>query len=89
MNVLKIKDHRDILLALRTAGERGPVQVPGTRVAGMAAASGQVGGDPAPATGWWVGFLDDPDVAVAVVVEGGDDARAATIAQRVLRELAG
>lgn len=74
--------------ALRTAGERGPVQVPGTRIAGLAASSGQVSGDPAPATGWWVGFLDDPDVAIAVVVENGDDARAVEIAQRVLRELA-
>lgn len=74
--------------ALRAAGERGPVQVAGRRVAGMAAASGAVGGDPAPATGWWVGFLDDPDVAIAVVVENGDDTRAAEIAQRVLREFA-
>ena len=75
--------------AMRVAGERGPVQVPGRRVAGMAAASGAVRGDPAPATGWWVGFLDEPDVAIAVVVEDGDDARAVTIAQRVLREVAG
>ncbi len=74
--------------ALRTAGDRGPVQVAGRRVAGMAAVSGAVGGDPAPATGWWAGFLDDPDVAIAVVVEDGDDARAVAIAQRVLRELA-
>ncbi len=74
--------------ALRAAGERGPVQVPGRRVAGMAAASGAVSGDPAPPTGWWVGFLDDPDVAIAVVVEGGDAERAVTIAQRVLREVA-
>lgn len=74
--------------ALRAAGDRGPVEVAGRRVAGMAAASGAVRGDPAPATGWWAGFLDEPDVAIAVVVENGDDARAVDIARRVLRELA-
>ena len=74
--------------AMRTAGENGRVQVAGRRVAGLAAASGAVRGDPAPETGWWVGFLDEPDVAIAVVVEAGDDARAATIAERVLREVA-
>lgn len=77
--------------AMRAAGATGPVAVPGARVAGLAARSGGVGGDPAPATGWWIGFVegDGPDVAIAVVVEGGDDDRAVTIAQRVLREVAG
>lgn len=75
--------------AMRTAGADGPVQVPGARVAGLAARSGGVSGDPAPATGWWVGFVegDGPDVAIAVVVEGDDDERAVDIARRVLREI--
>lgn len=77
--------------AMRTAGAAGPVQVPGARVAGFAARAGGVRGDPAPATGWWVGFVEGGghDVAIAVVVEDDDDARAVTIAQRVLREVVG
>jgi cell division protein FtsI/penicillin-binding protein 2 len=77
--------------AMRTAGGAGPVRVPGAQVAGFAARSGGVRGDPAPPTGWWVGFVEGegPDIAVAVVVEGGDDARAVEIAQRVLREVVG
>lgn len=77
--------------AMRTAGASGPVQVPGARVAGMAARSGGVSGDPAPATGWWIGFVEGGglDLAIAVVVEEGHDQRAVTIAQRVARELAG
>ena len=76
--------------AFRRAGEEGPVTVPGARVAGVATASGGVRGDPAPATGWWVGYLEGagPDVALAVVVEGDDGGRAAAIAETVLRRLA-
>lgn len=77
--------------AMRRAGEVGPVQVAGVRVAGLAARSGGVGGDPAPATGWWVGFVEGGgrDLALAVVVEGGDDVRAVELAERLVRELAG
>lgn len=79
--------------ALRRAGAQGPVQHPGVRVAGMVARAGggAVSGDPAPATGWWVGFLegDGPDVAIAVVVEQDDGERAATLAQRLVDELLG
>lgn len=78
--------------AMRAAGAAGEVQRPGVRVAAVRAASGQVRGDPAPTTGWWVGFLegDAPDLAIAVVVEGDEDGgRATAIAARVVEQLAG
>jgi hypothetical protein len=75
--------------AFRAAGLIGPVQADGVRVAGLLARSGGVNGDPAPATGWWVGFVegDGQDLAFAVVVEGDDGTRAAAIARGVLLEL--
>jgi cell division protein FtsI/penicillin-binding protein 2 len=75
--------------AFRAAGVIGPVQADGVRVAGLLARSGGVNGDPAPATGWWVGFVegDGQDLAFAVVVEGDDGTRAAAIARGVLLEL--
>lgn len=81
----------DLRSAMRAAGAAGPVQVSGARVAGLAARSGGVSGDPAPPTGWWIGFVEGGglDLAIAVVVEDADDERAVTIAQRVARELAG
>lgn len=77
--------------AMRTAGADGPVDVAGSRVAGIAARAGQVGGDPAPVTAWWVGFVEGGgrDLAIAVVVEDAEAERAATLAQRILREVAG
>jgi hypothetical protein len=79
----------DLRAAWTAAGAAGPVVLDDARVAGVVGRTGLVRADPAPATGWWVGWLVDggPQVALAVTVEGDDGSRAAALAERILREL--
>lgn len=77
--------------ALLDAGAAGPVQVDGLELAGVAGRTGLVAGDPAPATGWWLGWIADggPEVALAVTVEDDDGSVATALTVRLLRALAG
>ena len=75
--------------ALLDAGTAGPVQVDGLELAGVVGRTGLVARDPAPATGWWLGWVADggPELALAVTVEGDDGSDAASLAGRLLRAL--
>ena len=76
--------------AMADAGASGPVSVDGLELAGIVGRTGLVAGDPAPPTGWWVGWVSagGPELALAVTVEGDDGSDAAALAQRLLQAFA-
>jgi peptidoglycan glycosyltransferase len=79
-------------MTLAVDGEYGPLFTSGAKVPGVLTAgksgTAEIGGDGEPHS-WFIGFApaDDPQVAIAVVVENGGSgaSRAAPIAGRMMR----